>query len=170
MLWKYVAVFCSSCLYTSAELYCKVVLQCFAVAVCTHLQNYTVKRCWCVLQHHFVHMYRELYYANVSVFCKNIFYTSVEVHCQVALHHFAWTFGIYLLNYTVKTVSFTATAMRISKLTFMSNDTENYALVTDWYAAVIQSQPYPVGLRMTAIDCRVKFAFRTVPDVYTTLE
>ena len=34
----------------------------------------------------------------------------------------------------------------------------------------LKSQPYPIGLRMNAIDCRVTFAFRTVPDVYTTLE
>jgi hypothetical protein len=97
-------------------------------------------------------------------------YTSVEVHYKVVLQHFAGAFGIYLPNYTAKTASFTATALRISNLTFMSNDSENYALVADLYAAVIKSQPHPIGLRMTAIDCRVKFAFRTFSDVYATLQ
>jgi hypothetical protein len=60
--------------------------------------------------------------------------------------------------------------LRISNLTFMSNDSKNYALVPGWYAAEIKSRPYPIGLRMNAIDCRVKFAFRRVPDIYTTLE
>jgi len=47
------------------------------------------------------------------------------------LQHFAGTFVIHLLNYTLQTASFTAIAMRISNLTFKSNDSENYALVAD---------------------------------------